>query len=144
MIWMDWCGRLRAITFLPRTELDSLGSYLIQFIRKLNLTFWQCKKLSFKKRLKNFPWCVIGMKPMIEIVSSLSILGKRTVKEVALYNFLSLRKNPQCKNSLNTKKILKEFQILGYHVKFTRCCISAVWSRPDRVFIGSLMYYMSH
>ena len=83
------------------------------------------------------------MKLMIEMVSSLSILGKSTVKEVALYNFLSLRKNPQCKNSLNTKKILKEFQILGY-VKFTRYCISAVWSRPDRVFIGSLMYYMSH
>ena len=80
------------------------------------------------------------MKLMIEMVSSLSILGKSTVKEVALDNFLSLRKNPQCKNSLNTKK----FQILGYHVKFTRYCISAVWSRPDRVFIGSLMYYMSH
>ena len=84
------------------------------------------------------------MKLMIEMVSSLSILGKSTVKEIALYNFLSLRKNPQCKNSLNTKKILKEFQILGYHVKFTRYCISAVGSRPDRVFIGSLMYYMSY
>ena len=84
------------------------------------------------------------MKLIIKMVSSLSILGKSTVKEVALYNFLSLLKNPQCKNSLNTKKILKEFQILGYHVKFTLYCISAVWSRPDRVFIGSLMYYMSH
>lgn len=30
------------------------------------------------------------MKLMIEMVSSLSIQGKRTVKEVALYNFLSL------------------------------------------------------
>ena len=61
MIWMDWCGRLRAITFLPRTELDSLGSCLIQFIRKLKTnkfffpTFWQCKKLSFKKRFKKIP-----------------------------------------------------------------------------------------
>ena len=84
------------------------------------------------------------MKLMIEIVSSLSILVKSTVKEVALYNFFSLRKNPRCKNLLNTKKISKEFQILGYHVKFTRYCISAVGSRPDRVFIGSLMYYMSY
>ena len=53
------------------------------------------------------------MKLMIEMVSSLSILVKSTVKEVALYNFFSLRKNPRCKNSLNTKKISKEFQILG-------------------------------
>ena len=45
------------------------------------------------------------MKLMIEMVSSLSILGKSTVKEVALYNFLSLRKNPRCKNSLDKKKI---------------------------------------
>ena len=66
------------------------------------------------------------MKLMIEMVSSLSILVKSTVKEVALYNFFSLRKNPRCKNSLNTKKISKKFQILGYHVKFTRYWLSAV------------------
>ena len=66
------------------------------------------------------------MKLMIEMVSSLSILVKSTVKEVALYSFFSLRKNPRCKNSLNTKKISKEFQILGYHFKFTRYWLSAV------------------
>ena len=60
MIWMDCCGRLRAITFLPRTELDSLGSYLIQFIRKLttNKVFpniLAVQEIKLQKTLKKIP-----------------------------------------------------------------------------------------
>ena len=108
---MDWCGRLRAITFLPRTELDSLGSYLIQFIRKLttNKVFpniLAVQEIKLQKTLKKIPlmrnrnetndWN--GFQPQYT--------RKKHRERGCTQQFsLSLRKNPRCKNSLNKKKI---------------------------------------
>ena len=57
---MDWCGRLRAITFLPRAELDSLGSCLIHSSEnwkriKFFPNILAVQEIKLQKTLKKFP-----------------------------------------------------------------------------------------